>query len=61
MEKKIKIVEDTLKKVLEDNKLEMKTMIDFPKYREFPLSVKLALEVLNQEGAVLIRKYSEKK
>jgi len=61
MEKKIKIVEDTLKKVLEDNKLEMKTMIDFPKYRELPLSVKLALEILNQEGAVLIRKYSEKK
>jgi hypothetical protein len=61
MEKKIKIVEDTLKKVLEDNKLEMKTMIDFPKYRELPISVKLALEILNQEGAVLIRKYSEKK
>ena len=61
MEKKIKIVEDTLKKVLKDNKLEMKTMIDFPKYRELPISVKLALEILNQEGAVLIRKYSEKK
>lgn len=56
-QKRIKNVEDALKKALKDNELEMTTIIDVPKYRELPVSLKLALALLQEEGAIIIRKY----
>ena len=63
-EKKIKKsmekVEADLKRSLEENGLDLMTMIDFPKYRTLPISLQLALRLLEEEGAVLVRKYQIK-
>jgi len=56
-EQKIKNVEEALKKALKENNLELVTKIDFPKYRELPISVQLALVLLEQEGATIVRQY----
>jgi len=60
LQNKIQTVEDALLKVLDDEGLDVVTVIDFPKYREVPMHVQLAMSVLEQEGAVIIRKYSLK-
>jgi len=60
LEQKIKNVEEALKKALEENGLELTTTIDFPKYRELPIYLQLAMEVLAQEGARIIRQYKLK-
>ncbi|MEK7180687.1 MAG: hypothetical protein AAB706_04375 [Patescibacteria group bacterium] len=59
-QKRIENVEGSLKKALEDNKLELNTKIDFPKYRELPIYLQLALALLEEEKATIIRSYKEK-
>lgn len=59
LSKRIEAVEAGLKKLLEDNKLDLITTVDFPKYRQLPASVQLALTILEQEGGVVVRKYND--
>jgi len=58
LQTRIDSVEKTLKKALYDNKLNLETVIDFPKYRQLPLSLQLTLALLQQEGAIIVRKYT---
>ena len=60
LQKKIKVVEDVLTKVLDEQKLELKTIVDFPKYRQIPIHIQLALAILEQEGATIVRNYTPK-
>jgi hypothetical protein len=55
---KIKKVEDSFNKILEEEELDLVYTLDFPKYRELPIEVELALKVLENHGGVIIKKYT---
>lgn len=60
LQTKIKAVEDALKKALDEQGLTLTTQIDFPKYRQLPVSLQLALQIMQDEGGVFVRMYEEK-
>lgn len=61
LSKKIENVEKALTAALEAEGLTMTMIIDFPRYREFPIPVKLALALFESEGGTLCRQYQLKK
>ena len=58
-QKRIENVENALREALEKNGLELKTALDFPKYRELPISLQLTLALLEEEGGKIVRQYSK--
>jgi hypothetical protein len=60
-QKRIENVEEALKKALANNKLKLTTELDFPKYRQLPISLQLALALLEEEEAKIIRRYTSLK
>lgn len=60
IDSKIKIVEGGINKLLESENLDLTFIIDFPKYRELPDEVTLALKILDNHGAIVVKKYTPK-
>lgn len=59
--KRIENVENALKKAVDENNLILTTEIQFPQYRELPIKIRLALVILAEENAKIIRHYENKK
>jgi len=58
---KIKKVESEIAKLLEKEGLEMSIQLDFPRYRQLPDEVLLALKVFQNHSGTVIKQYILKK
>lgn len=60
IQKRVEFVENEFKKLLKEQKLVVIPEIDFPIYREVPLEVKLAVEIIRKHGAIVRLSYTDK-
>ena len=57
----VQAFENELRDLKAKYKIDINATIDFPRYKELPPEVKLALEVIRNHGAIYVLAYSDQK